>query len=153
MQKCGRVCKFQFSALFIVEKLLPPRWGNSARTGAKPSPRGEGGPAKPGRMWWSAKQNRKYLTPLRSYTTSVICSFLANASFSSRRSLGRSRPAKQPNRTINSNLLQKSLIFPTFSVDKQKINGYNILACVCRQILASGETGGQKSKRRCKQHG
>ena len=74
--------------------IVAPRWGNSARTGAKPSPRGEGGPAKPGRMWWSAKQNRKYLTPLRSYTTSVICSFLANASFSSRRSLGRSRASE-----------------------------------------------------------
>jgi hypothetical protein len=45
-------------------------------------------------MWWSAKQNRKYLTPLRGYTTSVICSFLANASFSSRRSLGRSRASE-----------------------------------------------------------
>ena len=50
-----------------------------------PSPWGEGAPK--GRMWGSAKQYLLHMSPLCGYTTSVICSFLANASFSSRRSL------------------------------------------------------------------
>jgi len=45
------------------------------------------------------------------------------------------------------------LNFSDFRVDKQKMFGYNVLACVRRHILASGSAGGQKSKRRCKQHG
>ncbi len=39
------------------------------------------------------------------------------------------------------------------SIDKREFTRYNTMACVCGHILAPGETGGQKSKRRCNQHG
>jgi hypothetical protein len=46
-------------------------------------------------MWWSAKHHLGIITGKKvPYTTSVICSFLANASFSSRRSLWRRLAAR-----------------------------------------------------------
>ena len=47
----------------------------------------------------------------------------------------------------------KSVIFCRIILDIPEKSRYNTMACVCGHILAPDEIGGQKSKRRCKQHG